>query len=111
MTTTSGQLDTSELEQRVKSMYEEVALEPQRGFHFETGRPLAERLGYPPGDLDRIPMTDQQAAKARRLADESGFTQVEFRDGQPGSTSRPGAPTPSTASSPSKLTARPRSTA
>jgi SAM-dependent methyltransferase len=36
-------------------MYEEVALEPEREFHFETGRPLAERLGYPPADLDRIP--------------------------------------------------------
>jgi SAM-dependent methyltransferase len=48
-------LDTSELEQRVKRMYEEVALEPDRDFHFETGRPLAERLGYPPDQLDRIP--------------------------------------------------------
>jgi arsenite methyltransferase len=53
MTTT--QLDTTELEQRVKDMYEEVALEPQRDFHFETGRPLAERLGYPAAFLDRIP--------------------------------------------------------
>ena len=49
------QLDTAELEQRVKRMYEEVALEPDREFHFETGRPLAERLGYPAADLDRIP--------------------------------------------------------
>jgi len=55
MTTTARQLDTSELEQRVKRMYEEVALEPDREFHFETGRPLTERLGYPPADLDRIP--------------------------------------------------------
>jgi arsenite methyltransferase len=53
--TTTHQLDTSELEQRVKSMYQEVALEPEREFHFETGRPLTERLGYPPADLDRIP--------------------------------------------------------
>jgi arsenite methyltransferase len=52
---TAHQLDTAELEQRVKRMYEEVALEPERGFHFETGRPLAERLGYPSEDLDRIP--------------------------------------------------------
>src|SRR5215208_6050483 len=49
------QLDTGELEDRVKRMYEEVALEPEREFHFETGRPLTERLGYPPADLDRIP--------------------------------------------------------
>jgi arsenite methyltransferase len=57
MTTTTGaaRLDTAELEQRVKRMYEEVALEPQREFHFETGRPLTERLGYPPAQLDRIP--------------------------------------------------------
>ena len=55
MSTTPRQLDTSELEDRVKRMYQEVALEPQREFHFETGRPLAERLGYPSRDLDRIP--------------------------------------------------------
>ena len=55
MTTGTRQLDTAELEQRVKGMYEEVALEPDREFHFETGRPLAERLGYPAADLDRIP--------------------------------------------------------
>jgi arsenite methyltransferase len=55
MTTETRQLDTAELEERVKRMYEEVAREPEREFHFETGRPLAERLGYPPGDLDRIP--------------------------------------------------------
>ena len=55
MTTDVRQLDTTELEQRVKRMYEEVALEPDHDFHFETGRALAERLGYPPADLDRIP--------------------------------------------------------
>ena len=55
MTTEVRQLDTSELKQRVQDMYEEVALEPEREFHFETGRPLAERLGYAPSDLDRIP--------------------------------------------------------
>jgi arsenite methyltransferase len=134
MTTDVRRLDTAELEQRVKRMYEEVALEPEREFHFETGRALAERLGYPAAELDRIPaaaidsfagvgyfldlaaieagetvldlgsgsgmdsflaalacgsdgkvigvdMTAAQLEKARRLADEGGFTQVEFRDG------------------------------
>jgi len=52
---TTAQLDTRELEDRVKQMYEEVANEPERDFHFETGRALAERLGYPAADLDRIP--------------------------------------------------------
>jgi arsenite methyltransferase len=55
MSMTTKQLDTGELEERVKRMYEEVALEPEHEFHFETGRPLAERLGYPAADLDRIP--------------------------------------------------------
>jgi ubiquinone/menaquinone biosynthesis C-methylase UbiE len=55
MTTTERQLDTAELTERVKGMYQEVALHPDHEFHFETGRSLAERLGYPAADLDRIP--------------------------------------------------------
>src|ERR1700682_3444400 len=134
MTTTASRLDTTELEQRVKRMYEEVALESDNDFHFETGRALAERLGYPASELDRIPaeaiesfagvgyfldlaaivpgesvmdlgsgsgtdsflaaaltgpdgrvvgidMTDAQRAKARRLADDGGLANIEFRDG------------------------------
>jgi arsenite methyltransferase len=134
MSVTTRQLDTTELQQRVKRMYQEVALGPDHEFHFETGRALAERLGYPAEDLDAIPagaiesfagvgyfldlaaiapgdavldfgsgsgtdsfvaavatgsegrvvgidMTDEQLAKARRLADENGFAQVEFRAG------------------------------
>ena len=134
MSTTTSQLDTTELEERVKGMYKEVALEPEHEFHFEIGRPLAERLGYPSDDLDRIPagaiesfagvgyfqdlaaiepgetvldlgsgsgtdsfvaalrtgpegrvvgvdMTDEQLSKARRLAEDAGFAQVELRAG------------------------------
>jgi arsenite methyltransferase len=134
MSTAARTLDTQELEQRVKQMYQEVALEPQREFHFETGRALAERLGYPAEDLDRIPaaaiesfagvghfldladiapgetvldlgsgsgmdsflaslaagsqgrvigvdMTDEQLAKAARLAADAGIDNVEFRQG------------------------------
>jgi arsenite methyltransferase len=131
MTTETSQLDRTELEQRVKGMYEEVALEPEHEFHFETGRPLAERLGYPVADLDRIPagaldsfagvgyfldlaaisgadsvldlgsgsgtdsfaaaltaarvvgvdMTEAQLDKARELAADSAFANVEFRHG------------------------------
>jgi arsenite methyltransferase len=55
MTTTKRQLDTANLTERVKGMYQEVALHPDHDFHFETGRPLAGRLGYPAADLDRIP--------------------------------------------------------
>ena len=48
-------VDTTALEQKVKAMYREVALDPQGEFHFEMGRALAERLGYAPADLDAIP--------------------------------------------------------
>jgi arsenite methyltransferase len=48
-------LDTQELEAKVKDMYRHVAEEPEGKYHFELGRPLAERLGYPPDVLDRIP--------------------------------------------------------
>jgi arsenite methyltransferase len=55
MSITTRRLDTTELEERVKRMYQEVALEPDHEFHFEIGRALAERLGYPTADLDAIP--------------------------------------------------------
>jgi ubiquinone/menaquinone biosynthesis C-methylase UbiE len=44
-----------ELEDKVKSIYREVALNPKGNFHFQTGRELAEKLGYSPADLDAIP--------------------------------------------------------
>ena len=128
-------LDTAELEGKVKQMYREVAEEPDREYHFELGRPLATRLGYPAETLDRIPdgaiesfagvgyffdladlkqgetvidlgsgsgmdvffaaleigdggdvvgidFTTEQLDKARALAVEAGFGQVEFREGR-----------------------------
>ena len=48
-------VDTIELEAKVKDMYRHVAAEPGREYHFELGRPLADRLGYPGDLLDRIP--------------------------------------------------------
>jgi SAM-dependent methyltransferase len=48
-------VDTKELEAKVKDMYREVATNPRGEFHFEMGRKMAERLGYAPADLDRIP--------------------------------------------------------
>jgi SAM-dependent methyltransferase len=133
MSTETQTLDTGDLDRRVKEMYREVAEEPFKGFHFETGRALAERLGYPSAELEAIPadaidsfagvgyysdlariqpgdtvvdlgsgsgmdsflaarqvgdsgrvvgidMTAAQLAKARRLAADHGFTNVEFVD-------------------------------
>ena len=48
-------VDITALEQKVKAMYRDVALDPHGEFHFEMGRALAERLGYAPADLDAIP--------------------------------------------------------
>jgi ubiquinone/menaquinone biosynthesis C-methylase UbiE len=54
--TTSINFDPRELEIKVKAMYRSVAENPHGEFHFEMGRTLAERLGYAPADLDRIPV-------------------------------------------------------
>jgi ubiquinone/menaquinone biosynthesis C-methylase UbiE len=128
-------VDTRELEVKVKDMYRHVAEQPEGKYHFELGRPLAERLGYPPEVLDRIPdgaiesfagvgyffdladlrqgehvvdlgsgsgmdvffaadrvgssgsvvgvdFTVEQLEKARRIAEDDGFGQVELREGR-----------------------------
>jgi len=53
--TTLATFDPKELEAKVKAMYKSVAENPHGDFHFEMGRQMAERLGYDPADLDRIP--------------------------------------------------------
>jgi len=51
----SNALDVEKLERAVKNVYRDVAEAPDEEYHFEMGRPLAERLGYPSDDLDAIP--------------------------------------------------------
>jgi ubiquinone/menaquinone biosynthesis C-methylase UbiE len=51
----SAQVNRAELEGKVQAMYRDVAQNPHGEFHFEMGRALAERLGYRPTDLDRVP--------------------------------------------------------
>jgi arsenite methyltransferase len=48
-------VDRAELQAKVKDMYTAVAENPHGDFHFEMGRAMAERLGYSPADLDRVP--------------------------------------------------------
>ena len=48
-------VDKKELETKVKEMYRAVAQNPNGEFHFEMGRKLAEKLGYPTSDLDQLP--------------------------------------------------------
>lgn len=49
-------VDIGELARKVKEMYALVANNPAGDFHFEMGRGLAERLGYPTALLDAIPV-------------------------------------------------------
>lgn len=48
-------LDVEKLERAVKSVYGDVAAAPNEEYHFEMGRALAERLGYPSTQLDQVP--------------------------------------------------------
>jgi ubiquinone/menaquinone biosynthesis C-methylase UbiE len=48
-------VDPAALESKVRDMYRRVAEQPDQRYHFEMGRELAERLGYPADVLDRIP--------------------------------------------------------
>ena len=48
-------VDGERLEAQVKDMYRQVARGDEKGLHFEVGRDLAERLGYPSALLDAIP--------------------------------------------------------
>ena len=135
MEATGATVNARELETKVKDMYRHVAEEPQGKYHFELGRGLAERLGYPSEILDRVPegacesfagvgyffdlakladaeavidlgsgsgmdvffaaeqvgssgtvvgidYTAEQLAKARRIATEAGYSQVELREGR-----------------------------
>ena len=48
-------IDVEELRGKVRELYGQVADDPSADLHFETGRDLAVRLGYPEPDLDRVP--------------------------------------------------------
>ncbi len=52
---TTLNLDTAKLRQAVQAEYTEVATQPDKGFHFHTGRPLARMLGYAPAETDPLP--------------------------------------------------------
>ena len=48
-------LNLIELRTAIREEYEAVALEPEQGFHFHTGRPLARMLGYEEAWLEGVP--------------------------------------------------------
>lgn len=48
-------VDIDELRASIRAEYAAVAAEPDRGFHFHTGYPLAALLGYPQDWIDALP--------------------------------------------------------
>ena len=51
----AAKVDRDELREQIQAKYNDVALEPDKGFHFHTGRPLAAMLGYDEADIDWLP--------------------------------------------------------
>ena len=51
----SKTLNRDKLKKKIQSIYSKVAESSDSEFHFETGRELAEKLGYNLNDLDRVP--------------------------------------------------------
>lgn len=52
---TASRVDREALRRFVGEKYTEVANEPEKGFHFHNGRPLALMLHYDPADIDALP--------------------------------------------------------
>jgi arsenite methyltransferase len=52
---TPARIDRDQLREQVKAKYIDVAQEPEKGFHFHTGKPLARMLGYEDAEIDASP--------------------------------------------------------
>lgn len=55
MTTETVAVNPAQLREEVKSKYRDVACNPHGEYHFHTGRPLAQRLGYDQSVVDTMP--------------------------------------------------------
>ncbi|MBI2862199.1 MAG: methyltransferase domain-containing protein [Chloroflexi bacterium] len=51
----AAKIDLDLLREQIQLKYTDVALEPEMGFHFHTGRPLAAMLGYDEADVGWLP--------------------------------------------------------
>ena len=51
----AAKVDRERLRSQIASKYSDVALTPEKGFHFHTGRRLAVMLGYGEADIDWLP--------------------------------------------------------
>jgi len=51
-----ARIDREALRGRIREKYRDVALNPELGFHFHTGAPLAAMVGYPPDLVAGLPV-------------------------------------------------------
>jgi hypothetical protein len=51
----AAKVDRDRLREQIQAKYVDVAVHPDKGFHFHTGRPLAEMLGYADEEVDWLP--------------------------------------------------------
>ena len=52
---TPAGVDRNELRSQIRQKYHEVATDPEKGFHFHTGAPLARMLGYTEEEVAALP--------------------------------------------------------
>ncbi len=71
-------VDIDTLRNAVRKEYAEVAITPTKDFHFHTGRPLANILGYPDEWIDAVP----ESALASLAGTGNPFSLGEIRPGE-----------------------------
>lgn len=54
-TVIAAKVDRERLREQISDKYTDVALTPEKGFHFHTGRPLVQMLGYDAIAMDALP--------------------------------------------------------
>jgi len=62
----------------IRDKYTDVAVQPEKGFHFHTGRPLAAMLGYPPAAFASLP----ESTVASFAGTGNPFSMGEIRPGE-----------------------------
>jgi len=73
-----ARVDREELRCQIQAKYTDVAVEPEKGFHFHTGRPLANMLGYATEDVNGLP----ESAVASFAGTGNPFSMGEVRPGE-----------------------------
>lgn len=71
-------IDREILRSEISKEYSEVVNNPEQGFHFHTGRPLARILGYPDSLVDQVP----EAALKPFAGTGNPFSLGELRSGE-----------------------------